>query len=94
MELLPRLVAFSPAYEIMVSNLRVLDFHMPAGPLRLEAIWGPNTLSQFEGQHSVGVSTYAGRLSLTYASYNSMPGLLPEVTRVLSAFTRTIQGSA
>jgi hypothetical protein len=83
MELLPRLVAFSPAYELMVSNLGVLKLETAAGALGLHGLLGPNTLSRFEGQQSVGASTYAGRLSLTYASYNSMPGLLERVADLL-----------
>ncbi|MGI4757946.1 MAG: phthiocerol/phthiodiolone dimycocerosyl transferase family protein [Janthinobacterium lividum] len=82
-DVLPRLVAFSPAYEVMISNLRVLNFVIASGTLRLETVLGPNTLQQFEGQQSIGVSTYGGQLSMIYASYNTLPGLLERTAELL-----------
>lgn len=82
-DVLPILVAYSPAYEIMISNLRSLSLEIPPGPLTLDALWGPTTLQQFEGQQSLGVLTFAGQMHLSYASYTIIPGLLDTITTEL-----------
>ena len=82
-DVLPLLIALSPAYEVMISNLRVLHLEGAAGALRLDDLWGPTTLQQFEGQQSLGVSTFDRQLRLTLVSYTPIPDLLSKIKEIL-----------
>lgn len=70
------------SFEVEVTNLGVVDLQH-SGRLRPVAVWGPLVLDQVSGEQVIGVSTFAGQLRLTCASYELVPDLLDEVRRTL-----------
>lgn len=70
-------VAF--AHEAVLTNLGDLPFPVSYGPLRLERVWGPCILPDFEDMQSVGVTTINGEACLTHSSYSPILGLLEEM---------------
>ncbi|KQU88275.1 hypothetical protein ASD12_29890 [Mesorhizobium sp. Root102] len=77
-------VAF--AHEAVLTNLGVLPFPIQYGPLRLQRVWGPCILPDFEDMQSVGVATIGGEACLTHSSYSPILGLLEEMhTKLLLA---------
>ncbi|TJV21397.1 MAG: hypothetical protein E5Y04_28585 [Mesorhizobium sp.] len=74
-------VAF--AHEAVLTNLGVLPLPVSYGALRLQRVWGPCILPDFEDVQSVGVATINGEACLTHSSYSPILGLLEEMHTTL-----------
>ena len=72
------------AFDVLLSNLGREPVASTYDGFALKALWGPIVSSGFADDQVVGVCTQGGVLRLTQASYTVMPGLLDEVSAVLS----------
>ncbi|WP_322029043.1 condensation domain-containing protein [Paraburkholderia sp. J76] len=75
------------AFDVLLSNLGREPVASVYEGFTLKALWGPMVSSGFADDQVVGVCTLGGVLRLTLASYTAMPGLLEEVSAVLSEAT-------
>lgn len=69
--------------EGMVTNLGVIPFGSNFGSLRLDAVWGPATLTVGREAQTIGAVTLGGRLRLTHTSRSPISGLLPATKNLL-----------
>ncbi len=53
------------------------------GKLELTALWGPSTMTGYEGEHMVGVVTVHGRIHLLHTTYTATTGLLHAMETIL-----------
>jgi hypothetical protein len=83
--------------ELFISNLGRLEF-LETGPIRPVAIWGPITLTQMQGESTIGVATLHGQLRLASASYAPIPDFLAliqdQLATQLAGSARGTQGAA
>jgi hypothetical protein len=83
--------------ELFISNLGRLEFP-ETGPIRPVAIWGPITLTQMQGESTIGVATLHGQLRLASASYAPIPDFLAliqdQLATQLAGSARGTQGAA
>jgi Condensation domain len=78
--------ASQPQSSIVVSNLGVLPLAANYGAMALKAVWGPALLTNLPAdRQTIGVSTFAGRLSMVHQSYQPIPGLLEAIRETLRA---------
>ncbi|MEM5314942.1 condensation domain-containing protein [Paraburkholderia sp. JHI869] len=77
------------AFDVLLSNLGREPVATNYEGFALKALWGPIVSSGFADDQVVGVCTLGGVLRLTQASYSAMPGLLDEVSAVLSEAVAT-----
>jgi hypothetical protein len=82
--------------ELFISNLGRLEFS-ETEPIRPVAIWGPITLTQMQGESTIGVATLHGQLRLASASYAPIPDFLAlvqdQLATQLAESTRGTQGA-
>jgi hypothetical protein len=72
-------------HDVILTNLKHVDFpSLPVG-LTVEAVWGPTVLMGYEGEHTIGTATFDGALHLVYTSHSPVPGLLKKVQRTIAA---------
>lgn len=71
------------ASEMVLSNIGELPFPGAFGDLQLKSFWGPAVFLGVEGEQELGISTIAGTMHLTHASYTPLPGLVTEMLRIL-----------
>ena len=69
--------------DVMLTNLGVVPIASAYGTLNLRQIWGPGALIGLEGEQTLGVSTFNGRLSLLHMSHTPLLGFLDDVAAVL-----------
>lgn len=70
--------------EIVLGNLGALDLRTDYGVLRLTAIYGPFVSLGFEQEQCIGISHVAGRIHLTYTSFDPRPAILQELRIALA----------
>jgi NRPS condensation-like uncharacterized protein len=72
--------------DVLISNLRTVEFSaLPAG-LAVESVWGPSVLAGIEGEHTIGSATFNGALHVVYSSFTPLPGLLDAIhQKIVSA---------
>jgi hypothetical protein len=78
-------VAF--ASEADLTNLGSLPFGDTYGHLKLNTLWGPCVLPDFENMQSIGVATINGSICLVQTSYTPIVGLLGEMQVLLAVST-------
>jgi hypothetical protein len=78
-------VAF--ANEADLPNLGSLPFGDTYGHLKLNSLWGPCVLPDFENMQSIGVATVNGSICLVQTSYAPIVGLLGEMQALLAVST-------
>ena len=69
--------------DVMVTNLGAVPIPSAYGRLTLRQLWGPGALIGLEGEQTLGVSTFNGRLSLLHMSHTPLPGFLDDITAIL-----------
>jgi hypothetical protein len=72
------------SFDMMLTNLGVVPIPSSYGALSLRQICGPGVLVGLEGEQTLGISTFNGRLSLLHTSHTPLPGLLEEIESLLS----------
>lgn len=72
------------AHDVGISNLRTVEFAPVSDGIAVESVWGPSVLGGYEGEHFIGMATFAGALHLTYSSFTPLPGLLNEMHKTIS----------
>lgn len=76
-------------HDLILTNLKHVDFpHLPS-ELGVEAVWGPSVLAGFVGEHTVGVATSQGAVHLLYTSHTPLEGLLQSVEEKLADCSST-----
>ncbi|MGA7323707.1 MAG: condensation domain-containing protein [Rhodomicrobium sp.] len=78
-------VAF--ANEALLTNLGSLPFGDTYGHLKLNSLWGPCVLLDFENVQTIGVATVNGSICLAHTSYAPIVGLLEEMQALLAVST-------
>jgi hypothetical protein len=63
-------------HDVIVTNLKHVQFDSLPGGLTVEGVWGPSVLMGYEGEHTLGTATYDGALHLVYTSHTPVAGLL------------------
>jgi len=71
-------------HDLGISNLRTVEFAPVCDDIEIESVWGPSVLAGYEGEHFIGMATFAGALHLTYSSFTPLPGLLNELHKTIS----------
>ena len=72
-------------FDLMLTNLGVVPIDSSYGALSLRQLWGPGVLVGLEGEQTLGVSTFNGRLSLLHTSHTPLLGLLGAIESTLIA---------
>ncbi len=75
-------LSIAQGMDLMVSNLGRVE-RLPAGPVSIEAVWGPAVLSHFEGEQMVGVLTYGRTLRTVHVSHTPTTQLLERIRMLL-----------
>ncbi|MEW2549308.1 condensation domain-containing protein [Streptomyces sp. NPDC047002] len=70
-------------YDILVSNLGVVDCGTAAGAFTPTAVWGPAMLVQVKGEDVLGVTTHGGRLHMICCGYSPTEALLRTTREIL-----------
>ena len=70
--------------DLLISNLKTVEFPALTGGLVAEAVWGPSVLVGIEGEHTIGSATFGGALHLVYSSFTPLPGFLEAVHEKLA----------
>jgi len=70
------LLARTFAADILMTNMGAVAIPSDYGAMTLEAIWGPSVTLGFEGEQTIGTSSFGGRLRLLHTSYAPVAGLL------------------
>ncbi len=70
-------------HDLLLSNLKNVEFAHAPGGIAVEAVWGPSVLLGVEGEQVVGSATFGGALHLVYSSYTPVEGLLETVEAML-----------
>jgi hypothetical protein len=78
-------VAF--ANEADLTNLGSLPFGDTYGHLKLNSVWGPCVLPDFENMQVIGAATVNGSMCLVQTSYTPIVGLLEEMRVLLAVST-------
>ena len=68
-------------HDVLVSNLRTVEFPTLPDGLAVESVWGPSVLVGVEGEQMIGSATFGGALHLVYSSFTPIPGLLEAVEK-------------
>lgn len=71
--------------DVLVSNLKTVEFPPATDGFAAESLWGPSVLTGVEGEHAVGSATLGGALHLVYSSFTPVSGLLEMVREKLTA---------
>ena len=74
--------------DVLVSNLKTVEFAPACDGLVVESVWGPSVLAGVEGEHTVGSATFGGALHLVYSSFTPLPGLLEAVHEKMASACR------
>jgi hypothetical protein len=74
------------ANEYMISNIGALTFETTFGKLKLDAVWGPITITGYEGSQTVGITTINGciNMALTSPSYMQVKPIFEFMEEILS----------
>jgi hypothetical protein len=74
------------ANEYLLSNVGALPFDSDFGKLKLDALWGPFTLSGYEGSQTIGIATIHGIIHMALTSPGNMQikPLLESIEQILS----------
>jgi hypothetical protein len=74
------------ANEYMITNVGALPFESTFGKLKLDAVWGPITITGYEGSQTVGITTINGsiNIALTSPSYMQVKPVLEFMKQILS----------
>ncbi len=72
-------------YEVMLSNLKTVEFPASTDGLIVEAIWGPTLTYGIEGEQTIGVVTFNGALHLSHISSTPVIGLLAAIEATVVA---------
>ncbi len=78
-------LASKVGHDVLLTNLKCVDFPSPPGDLTIDNVWGPSVLAGYEGEHVVGSATFNGALHLVYTSHCPAPGLLETVQQTIGA---------
>jgi hypothetical protein len=70
--------------DVLVSNLKTVEFPPAFDGFVAESVWGPSVLTGVEGEHTVGTATFDGALHLVYSSFTPLPGLLQTVHKKIA----------
>jgi hypothetical protein len=70
-------------HDLILTNLKSVEFETVPGGMSVEAVWGPSVLGRLEGEHVVGAVTFAGVLHLVYTSHSPVAGLLERVRKMI-----------
>lgn len=71
--------------DVLLSNLKNVEFpRVPAG-LTIDAVWGPSVLMGIQGEQMIGASTFNGALHLLYTTHSPLPGLLETVRHLITS---------
>ena len=71
-------------YDVLLSNLKHVEFPCTPDGLTIDAVWGPSVLLGSQGEQMIGASTFNGALHLLYTSHSPLPGLLETVHQLLT----------
>jgi hypothetical protein len=71
--------------DVLVSNLKTVEFPPATDGFVAESLWGPSVLAGVEGEHAVGSATLGGAMHLVYSSFTPVSGLLEMVREKLTA---------
>lgn len=71
--------------DVLVSNLKTVEFPAACDGLVAESVWGPSVLAGIEGEHTIGSATFGGALHLVYSSFTPLPGLLEAVREKIAS---------
>lgn len=74
--------------DILLSNLGPVDVPEAYGDLTLRSMWGPSVVMGFDGEQTVGVTTFMGRLHVLHTSYSPTAGLLQDALGLISEALR------
>jgi hypothetical protein len=71
-------------FDIHLSNLGAVAIPTSYGALSLRQLWGPGVLIGFEGEQTLGVSTFNGRLCLLHTSHCPLADFLEQIESTLN----------
>ena len=71
-------------FDLMLTNLGAVPIETSYGFLLLRDLWGPAVLVGLEGEQTLGVSTFNGRLCLLHTSHSPLPGFLDQIESILT----------
>jgi hypothetical protein len=71
--------------DVLVTNLRTVEFPLASDGLVAESVWGPSVLTGVEGEHCIGSATFGGALHLVYSGFTPVKGLLEMVHKKIAA---------
>ncbi len=72
-------------FDVMLTNLGAVPIDSSYGQLSLKQVWGPGVLVGLEGEQTLGVSTFNGRLALLHTSHTPLPGFLDDIESILQS---------
>ena len=78
-------LASKVGHDLLLTNLKCVNFPSPPDNLTIENVWGPSVLAGYKGEHVVGSATFNGALHMLYTSHCPATGLLETVQQTIVA---------
>jgi hypothetical protein len=76
--------------DVLLSNLKTVEFPRTPDGLTVDAVWGPSVLMGIQGEQMIGATTFGGALHLLYTSHYPVPGLLESVQQTIASACQDI----